>query len=83
MIKSAEGRTDRDGGNGDAGVAGDDVSRGAARPADGPRAYLRQNAQAFHPDSPGRQSGGGAVALRFNQGADHFSGEIIGRSLNS
>src|SRR2546423_1284816 len=72
----AEGRADCDGRNGDAGVARDDVPRRSAGESQRPGSYFRQDAQAFHPYRAGRQSGSGTVALRPNQGADHFSREM-------
>lgn len=76
MMVRAEGRTDRDGRNGDAGVAGHDVSRGTAGETERACSHFGEDAEAFHPDRAGRQSGGGAFTLRSDQGADHISGKI-------
>src|SRR5688500_10077948 len=76
MIRRAQGRTDRNGRDGDAGVAGDDVSGRIAGAAERARSYLWENAQAFHSDRSRRQGGGGAFPLRFDQGADHLSREM-------
>ena len=78
MIRCAQGRTDRNGRDGDTGAAGDDVSGGVARTAECAGAYLGENAQAFHPDRSRGQGGGGAFALRPDQGAHHLSREMRG-----
>src|SRR5438876_1404038 len=75
----AERGADRNGRNGDASVAGHDVLRRSSRPAQCPRPYFRQYAQAFHLHRACGQGLGGIVALRSDQGADHFSRAVAHR----
>src|SRR5436305_6462232 len=44
--------------------------------AQGARPYLGKDAQKFHPHRSSRQSRSGALALGFDEGADHFAREI-------
>src|SRR5262249_16604529 len=77
FARHGEGRTDRDRRNCNASVAGHDVPRGSSRPTQRACTYLRQNAQAFHPHCPRRQSFRGAVAVRFDESPHHFSRAVI------
>ena len=54
LSRDGEGRTDRDGRNGDASAAGNDVSGRSSRPAQRAGAYFRENAEAFYSDRAGR-----------------------------
>src|SRR5437667_12385616 len=75
-LRHGEGRDETDAGGGPGNVAQRDVPGEAGEWSRRAGPHLRQDADALHQDSAGRQGDGGPDAVRPVPGADHFSREM-------